>query len=646
MHEVRRRVETRTLTVADVVRGASARAWKLERELTVSQWADEHRLLSSVSSSMPGPWRTDRTPYLREIMDLLSPSHPCEDLCFMKGAQIGGTEVLLNWVGYVMENSPSPMLIVQPTLDLLKKFSKQRLAPAIEGSPGMRDIIADSDGVVSLFTIEYAGGILMMTTARSASGLSSMPIRNLGCDEIDRYQGDVDGEGDPIELAKKRTATFGGRKRAYVSTPKLRGVSRIEQLYESSDKRRYFIPCPECGHMDFLTWSGFTDFLGQQDPGHHRIGWEEGKAGEAFMVCGGCEARIEEARKPWMLERGEWRATSPGPGKMPGFHLSALYSPLGWYSWGQAAEEFLSVKDKPEQFQTWVNTTLGETWEQRGDSVGWQALAARTEAYPESKDGEQLIPNGVGILVAGVDIQADRIEWVIYGFGHGEEQWLIAFGAEPGDPAGPGVWLELDQRLMEGFTHQSGRRMTIDCAAIDSNYQTEEVFKFCQARLDAGRRIYPVRGGAEVSRPFVASPSRTNAYKVPLYNLCTDTGKAALFSRFLMRDTGPGFIHFPNWVATDSEFFQQLTAEKAIRKWINGRSSRVWHKIRNRNEQLDMALYALAALYIRGNGRAPTWLAEEAAEWAKPPEGPQPAIPAIVPTSLRKLPSRWMDWRR
>lgn len=624
---------------AEVVRAAAARAWELERDLTVSEWADQNYVLSSVSAAEPGRWRTERTPYLREIMNLMSAHDPCEELCLMKGAQIGFTELLLIGVGYGIEHDPAPELIVQPTLDLLKKFSKQRLAPAIEAAPGLRERVSESrerDSGNTMFVKEYEGGILMMTTARSASGLSSMPIKRLKCDEVDRYEGDVGGEGDPIELAKKRTATFSGRKCVYGSSPKLRGVSRIERLYQASDQRRYFIPCPQCGHMDFLTWSGFRDFIALQDGGHHRIKWDEGAPEKAYMVCadpredgaGGCGARIEEGWKTWMLEHGEWRALSPGPGKMPGFHLSALYSPLGWYSWGMAAKEFLQVKTKPEEFQTWVNTVLGETWEEKGESVGWEALMNRTEQYPESAEGEQLVPHGVGILVAGVDVQADRLEWTVYGFGAGEESWLISFGAEPGDPAAGDVWRELDKRLLEPFTHASGQRMLIDCVGVDSQYQTEEVFKFCQTRLGMGRRVYPVRGGTETGQPFVpASPTRGNAYKVPLYTLCTDTGKGALYSRLLLRDPGPGYVHFPNWTKGAPEFFQQLVAEKRIRKWLNGRSTGHWIKIRDRNEELDKAVYALAALYIRGGGRAPMWLGTEAAKYSKPPEGPHPPAP-------------------
>jgi phage terminase large subunit GpA-like protein len=342
----------------DLVARAWALGWKPEPRLTVSQWADEHRMLSSKASAEPGRWDTARTPYLREIMDTLSATHPCQRVVYMKGAQVGGTECGNNWIGYVIHHAPSPTLVVQPTVEVAKRFSKQRIAPMIEATPALRERVAEvrsRDSGNTTFMKEFEGGQLIMTGANSGAGLRSMPIRNLFMDEVDEYPGDVDGQGDPVALAEKRATTFGRRKVLLVSTPTIKGLSRIEREYLASDQRRFFVPCPECGHCDWMRWEN--------------IRWTEGDPGSARLACTGCGTLLEERHKPEMLGRGEWRPTAAGDGRTAGFHLSSLYSPLGWKSWVQCVAEFLQAKDDPSRLKTWVNTVLGETWEERGDSV-------------------------------------------------------------------------------------------------------------------------------------------------------------------------------------------------------------------------------------------------------------------------------------
>lgn len=641
---------TEQLTPArDVVARARARGWELEPSLSVSEWADHKRFLSPIASAEPGRWRTDRTPYLREPMDLLSATSSVNEVCVMKGAQVGFTEAGLNWIGYTIEHDPCGMLMIQPTEGMLKKVSQLKLDPAIESTPSLRARVSKArsrDTENTIYTKRFPGGVLTMATAGSTAGLRSLSVKKLFCDEVDEYRGDIGGQGDPIQIAKKRTNTFRLSKKCfYISTPKKKGLSRIERLYANSDQRRFYVPCPRCGHLDFITWSGFRDFIQQQDGGHHYISWPGAGTAtarplEAYMVCSSCGGHAQEHEKTWMLERGEWRQTwmrdlaeddprrdLPSPA-MPGFHLSGLYSPAGWLSWGECADEFLKVKMVPEEFQVWVNTVLGETWEERGESVGWQALMKRVEDYPANAEGEQLVPDGVGILVAAADVQSDRLEWAIYGFGAGEEMWLVAHGAEYGDPEKTEVWIELDQRFLELHQHESGQMMPVECAVIDSRYKAEEVYKFCQVRLSDGRRVYPVGGGSIRGAPLVGVPTRGNPYHVPLYTLCTDTGKETLYSRLLVREIGPSFVHFPRWAS--EEYFQQLTAEKATRSWVKGRGSvRTWEKIRARNEQLDLAVYAQAALYIFGRGKCPIGLAARAEKWAERPKAPSPSDPDV-----------------
>jgi phage terminase large subunit GpA-like protein len=436
----------------------------------------------------------------------------------------------------------------------------------------------------------------------------------------------VEGQGDPVLLAEKRTSNFARRKILLTSTPTIKSLSRIEREFLTSDQRRYFIPCPHCGHMDFLTW---------RDLGHHRIEWDEGRPDSAHMVCGGCGERVEERHKTEMLERGKWRPTVLGEVNAVGFHLSALYSPLGWKSWAECAAEFLIAKDDPFKLKTWVNTVLGETWEERGDSVEAGSLATRLERYPAE------VPTGVGALVAAVDVQGDRLEAVVKGYGAGEESWLIAFTQIHGDPALETVWGELDQFLAQEFQHQSGQKLRVGITVVDSGgAHTEHVYRYAQSRW--GRRVFPVKGGSLTGRPLVERPSVHNRYRVPLFVLCVDTGKDVVLSRLRISSPGPGFMHLPEWV--DEEYLAQLTAEKAIRKYVKGRGAvREWVKLRERNEALDLEVYALAALYIQGRAFIQS-LAECASQLARPPAAPAGTVDGDRPNLRRYLRPRASGW--
>src|ERR1043166_2510958 len=625
-------------SVAEICAAIFAQSLAPEPQLTVSEWADAHRFLSSSASSEPGRWRTARAPYLKEIMNCLSPSHPAERIVVMAGAQIGKTECGNNWIGYVIHLAPGPMLMVQPTVEIAKRVSKQRLAPMIAATPVLRERVAQARSRDSGNTVqvkEFDGGLLIITGANSGAGLRSMPIRFLFMDEVDEYPGDVEGQGDPVALAEKRTATFSRRKVFLTSTPTVKGLSRIEREFLSSDQRRYFVPCPLCGHMDYVLWRG---------PDHHRIEWDEGDPESAHMTCGHCVGRVAERYKSEMLARGEWRPTANPQSRTAGFHLSALYSPLGWKSWARCATEFMEAKDDPFRLKTWVNTVLGETWEEIGDSVPAGSLQARLERYPAPG------PAGAGVLVAAVDVQGDRLEAVVKGYGAGEESWLIAFTQLQGDPATEAVWFELDQFLAQKFDHVSGQKMKVECTAVDSGgAHTEHVYRYARARF--GKRVFPIKGGSIAGRPLVERPSRHNRYNVPLYVLCVDTGKDLVFSRLKIGSAGPGYVHLPDWV--DDEYLAQLTAEKAIRKYVKGRGAvREWIKLRERNEALDLEVYALAALYMLGQPFI-RGLKARAAKFAVPtlglPEGPakQTDTPALVNQRRRRGSTGWvMGWKR
>jgi phage terminase large subunit GpA-like protein len=372
------------------------RGMRPDPDLTVSEWADQHRWLSSRASAEPGRYRTARTPYLREIMDALSPRHMAQRISFMKAAQVGATEAGNNWIGFVIHHAPGPMLAVLPTVEMAKGTSRGRIDPLIADSPALRERVNPArsrDAGNTMLSKEFAGGILIMTGANSAVGLRSTPARYIFLDEVDAYPASADEEGDPVSLAEARSLTFAHRRKVFlVSTPTIRGLSRIEREYEANDQRRFFVPCPHCRQFQWLKFE--------------RLRWEKGRPEAAEYHCEGCERPIAEHHKTAMLEAGEWRATATAadPGTV-GYHLSALYSPVGWLSWERIVRSWEAAQGSDEAIRAFKNTILGETWVESGEAPDWSRLYDRREAW---KPG--IVPTGGLFLTAGADVQKDRIE--------------------------------------------------------------------------------------------------------------------------------------------------------------------------------------------------------------------------------------------
>lgn len=550
-----------------------------EPALTVSQWSDEHRMLPDLSAE-PGRWRTSRTPYLREIMDCLSASDPTERVVFVKGAQLGGTEAGLNFLGYVIHHAPGLMLMVQPTMDAVRRNTSTRVDPMIAASPALRERVVEpgkKEPGNSQFRKLFPGGQLVMVGAASGVGLRSTPARYLFLDEVDAYPADVSGEGDPVALAIQRTVTFRGRRKiVMVSTPTLKGYSRIEAAYEESDKRIYEVRCPDCGSYAPIAWA--------------QIQWSEGHRDRAHRVCPDCGAAHEEHQKPALLSSGRWRATQTGDGKTAGFHLSSLYSPFE--TWAEIAIEHGQVYRDPPRLQVWTNTKLAETWEdQAGDVIDADPLMARRE------DWGVMLPEGVAVLTAGVDVQGDRLELHVVGWGRDEESWSVDYRVIWGDPSGPRVWADLDAALQATYAHlRAIADMAIRAVAVDTGGQhTKAAYEYCRTRLH--RRIWAIKGRGGPGIPlWPRRPTRTKG-KVPLFLIGVDAAKDALFARLRLSEPGPGYLHFP--AERDAEFFRQLTAERVVTRFERGRPIRLWQPRRDgeRNEALDTTVYAMAALH-------------------------------------------------
>jgi phage terminase large subunit GpA-like protein len=575
--------------------------------LLVSEWADQHRVLSSKASSEPGRWRTDRTPYLREVMDSLSRLDPVQVVVVVAGAQLGKTEAGLNWIGATVDGSPGPMLAVQPTLDIAKRFSRQRVTPLIDETPALKAKVRparDRDSGNTMLSKEYPGGILMMTGSNSGAGLRSMPVRDLFMDEVDAYPGDVDGEGDPVDLAIARTRTFARRKILITSTPTVAGSSRIWNLWEQSDQRVFEVPCPECGHRQTIEWDRI-----HYDPADIEKG--------ASLACTGCGVLIEERHKGRMLAAGEWRALNPGS-KVRGFHISSLYSPLGWFSWVDAAVMHEKARGDADRMRVFENTVLGRPWQEVGDSPPWEELYRRREPYPVGT-----VPPGGLLLTAGCDVQRNRLEVEIVAWGPDLESWSVEYLVLEGDtstiqadPERPCPWRELSKLLQREWGCAGGGSLPLARLAVDSGDQTAVVYEWVRRQHDL--RVMATKG-MDSQAGLLGMPKaqdvtiRGKLLKggVKLWPLGSGTGKRELYGWLRMdqplegEKLPRGWCHFPEY---GEGFFQGLTAEQLVCKTVRGFPKWQWEKTRSRNEQLDCRVMARAALAATGADR---WSVEQ-----------------------------------
>jgi len=569
-----------------------------EPELTVSEWAASKRQLKDGSSPEPGQWRNQRTPYLVEIMDELSPTSSTREIYCMKGSQVGFTECGLNWSGFVMDVAPGPFMFVMPTLSLLKRTSRQKFAPMIDATPSLRRKVVENksrkEGNTTFYK-EFPGGFFQAVTAGSANELRNSTIQNLYGDEIEGWEDDVDGEGDPWELAYRRTANYSRTRKAFgTSTPGEEETSRIEPLFHRGDQRYYYVPCPECGTYQTITWS--------------KIEWQkkkdkEGRTVHLFetvhMKCEECGAKIPERKKSFMLENGTWVPTAePKSPYIRSYHLSALYSPYGWFSWQEAAEKFVEAEQKKDQrlLKVFVNTVLGETWKGSGEGVSHEGLLERREKYKTP------VPRGAVVLTCGVDTHPDRLELEVVGWARNRENWSIDYRVIPGDPDEDEVWEELDQILERKWKTAYGTTLQIAATAVDTGGQnTRSVY--LQVRKRRHRRVYAIRGVGGAGLPAIVkhTPARTGRANRPvdLWSLGVDELKGTIYRMIEVKDKGAAYCHFPLKSKYTEEHFKRLTAEKTRTKFVRGRRKIEWYlPSGRRNEQLDNRVYSLAALIL------------------------------------------------
>lgn len=564
--------------------------------LSVSEWADKYRMLDASASSESGKWRTSRTPYLKEIQDKLSDHDSTQEIIVMKGAQIGMTEAGCNWIGYIIDVSPAPTLMVMPTDDTVKRNSKIRIDPMIEATPRLRDKIAPSrsrEGGNTTRQKDFPGGVLVMTGANSAVGLRSMPVARLFLDEVDGYELDLDGEGSPIDLAKARTRTFARKKVLMVSTPTIEGRSAIEGEFQNTDKRYFHVPCPHCGTLQILKWSNLR--------------WVEGEPNTARYICDHCEQPIEERFKPRMLERGEWIPLAPekSSSNKAGYHINSLYSPFGWYSWQQAAADWEDAQGDTNKLKTFINTVLGETWKEKGEAPPYENIYNRREVYRLNRPLRE-----VCFITVGVDVQRDRLELEIVGWCKGKRSYSLDYRTIPGDTAGTAVWDKLNEVVNETWEREDGLVLPMKMMAVDTGFNTSHVYEFC--RKHDATRVIPIKG-SDKQQLMVTAPRQVDVTrsgkkigKVKVWMVGVSLIKSELYGWLRLEraedGTAPaGYCHFPQY---EMPYFKGLTGEELQIK-VNKRGYREyqWVKKYERNEPLDCRVYARAAASVVGIDR-------------------------------------------
>lgn len=560
-------------------------------KLTISEWADRYRKLSREISAEPGQWRTDRAPYQREIMDSLNDPR-IEKVVVMSSSQVGKSEIINNTIGYYVDVDPSPMLLIQPTVDTAQEYSKQRIAPMIRDTEVLKSKISDPktrDTDNTILMKVFPGGFLAMGGANSPAGLASKPIKILLCDEVDRYPDSAGSEGDPISLAEKRTITFWNRKKLFVSTPTIKGASRIEQEYEKGTQEKWSVKCPNC--------SSYHPILLRDIRFHHEV-HEVGnrKIYEVYDIWWRCPTCFHEADEYTMKRQpAKWIPDNPVAikNRVRSFWLNAFVAP--WYSWKDIIREFLESKNDPENFKVFVNTILGEPWEDRGEQMEEDVLLKRRESYPAD------LPDGVLLLTAGVDTQDDRLEYEIVGWGHGHESWGIEYGVIIGRPDDPQTLQQLDDVLNRVYRFADGKGLKVACTCIDSGgHYTSDIYKY--AKQNEHRRILAVKGQGGPGIPLIHRLSRKNKENALVVILGVDDGKSRIYSSLRVKMPGPKYCHFPNDDSRgyDRFYFQGLLSEKLVPRKKNGVTRYVWEKISSnaRNEALDARNYALAAREI------------------------------------------------
>lgn len=573
--------------------------------ITVSQWAEKYRVLSRESAAEAGPWRNSRTPYMVDIMDAFDDPR-VHDLSVVAMSQTGKSELELNVIGKIIHQDPAPILYVQPDIGEAKKFSAVRVAPMIRDCKVLRSRVADIKSRDSRNTIlqkSFPGGMLTMAGSQTPAALASIPVRYVIGDEIDRWAASAGSEGDPWELAEKRTTTFYNAKRVAVSTPTVKGASRIADLFDKGTQERWYTQCPDCGEWNEILFDHIKFDFDTIKHGSRKVTYRLKSVHWACPSCGCAHTERDTRTFPckWVAENPE--AIDRG---RRSFWVNAFFSP--WRSWDEICLKFLECRKDPQQLKVFYNTILGQLWEERGDLDSEDEFMSRREDYGIRDNGTPVeLPQGVLVLTCGVDTQDDRLEYEVVGWGHYKESWGIKKGMILGDPNDDAVWQRLDDVLDHVYQFANGRGLKISMTFVDSGgHKTQSVYKNCRAR--GNRRVFAIKGSNQADAPLTKPPSKVNIVvngvvvaKTWLYTIGVNAAKADLLKGALrVVEPGPKYCHFPRNpdAGYDFNYFAGLLSEVEETKTERGRTRTIWKKLpgHERNEPLDIRNYAYAAL--------------------------------------------------
>lgn len=558
---------------------------------TVSEWADENRILVTESSAEPGRWRTDRAPYQREIMDSFTQPGVWK-IVIKASAQVGKTELELNMMGRAIDVDPGPMLFIQPTVDFAEDFSKRRVAPMIRACRALKNKVyeaksRDSGNTISMKT--FPGGSVAFTGANSPTELAGRPVRYVFMDEIDRFPASAGTEGDPLQLAERRTETYkSNRKVVQTSTPTVKGASKIERAYKGGTQEEWHTECPHCHTFSYIKFDHikfdkeeYQDENGEKNYHVRNVRWK----------CPVCEREIgeyEAKRCPAKWVSKNPKAIETG---VRSFQLNAFMSP--WSDWTDICRTFLRSKDDPDLLKVFVNTVLGETWEVRDRSGVPEKLYGRREIYGAE------VPPGALVLTMGIDTQDNRLEYEIVAWDREEQSWGISRGIIPGRADAAGVWDEVDELMEREWKLQNGMALRVMAAFIDSGgHFTQDIYRECAKRYRAGRKIFAIKGEGGEGKEYVRLMKKDNGKdRSPKFMIGVDSGKEAIMSASGVEEVGPRYMHFPRdyKAGYDMEFFRGLISERMVIHRKMGQAVTAWEKVYDRNEPLDCRNYARAA---------------------------------------------------
>jgi phage terminase large subunit GpA-like protein len=580
----------------EVYRQAFSRGLMPDPDYNVSEWAAERRVLPAETTSFPGKWRNERTPFLIEVMDCLSPQHPCDRVTLMKSAQVSGSEGITNFIGYIIDVAPGPAMVIHPTMDAGKAWSREKLTPNIEENDWGRKVAENKsrDGASTSMFKKFPGGFLVITGANSAAALRQKSIRYLFKDDWDEWPLDVGGQGDPDKMANARQIAFhdsGTAKSFEVSTPTLKSISRITRSYEQSDQRVFEVPCPHCGEEQELRF-----FPAAQEPFKGGLKFNKKPPHMAYYVCehNGCIIEHHEKRK--MLAAGRWLARNP-EGTHPGFYINALYSPFT--TWDKMVEAFLAAKDNPRELKTFFNLWLGLAWEERGDAPDWKRLLTLREDYPLG-----FVPQGALIITVGIDVQKDGFYYEVVGWGIGKTSWVIDIGFLSGDTGHPATWKQLDDLYHRYYENAWSRSFQADMLAIDSGYMTHLVYQWVRGKP----RAFAVKGVAGAQAPVLGTASKIDVTftgkrkkrgSMRIWPVGGWQAKSEFYAYLRLEGTAEGaemnphgYCHFST--GCDENYFKQLTSESLVTHQRNGREITEW-MVSGENHFLDCRIYNMAA---------------------------------------------------